>query len=114
MDSIKSIAVPVTRRAASKTKRAGRPAAPLDSSVGGQVGEYRRQPRTAAPRALHRYRAGQRLVMAQGGRDIARPSSGCIVTSLLPNEGGPLLYRVRSDTETFERVVDEIDLSPLR
>jgi len=43
---------------------------------------------------------------------LARAGSFCKVTALLPYEGhGSLLYRVRSETEQFERVVAEADLS---
>ena len=51
--------------------------------------------------------------MANGGRTISRVASVCCVVSLLPDEGGPLRYRVRSENEGFERIVDESDLSPL-
>ncbi len=53
------------------------------------------------------------LFMARGGRDIARQASACQVVALLPHEGGPLRYRVRSDAEGFERIVDETDLTTL-
>jgi hypothetical protein len=51
--------------------------------------------------------------MAPGGREFSRSASACVVLALLPYEGGPLRYRVRSDNENFERIVDEADLSPL-
>jgi hypothetical protein len=51
--------------------------------------------------------------MAPGGREISRGASTCSVVFLLPYEGGPLRYRVRSDSESFERIVDENDLSEL-
>ena len=74
---------------------------------------------TAASRAprlsqSHRFAVGQRLSMAPGGREISRGASTCSVVFLLPYEGGALRYRVRSDNESFERIVDENDLSPLR
>jgi hypothetical protein len=61
----------------------------------------------------HRFAVGQRLAMAPGGREISRGASTCSVVFLLPYEGGPLRYRVRSDSESFERIVDENDLSEL-
>jgi hypothetical protein len=61
----------------------------------------------------HRYATGDRLAMAPGGREISRTAAACLVLALLPHEGGPLRYRVRSENETFERIVDEGDLSPL-
>jgi hypothetical protein len=30
----------------------------------------------------------------------------------MPHEGGPFLYRIRSEVENFERVVAEADLFP--
>jgi hypothetical protein len=61
----------------------------------------------------HRYTIGQTLFMARGGRDIARQASACQVIALLPHEGGPLRYRVRSEAEGFERIVEEADLTEL-
>ena len=55
--------------------------------------------------------SGERLRMVGGGTTLRRDESICRVTSLLPHEGGPLLYRVRSELESFERVVAESDLS---
>lgn len=62
---------------------------------------------------VHRFAVGQRLAMASGGREISRGASACYVVFLLPHDSGPLRYRVRSDNETFERIVDEVDLAPL-
>jgi hypothetical protein len=69
-------------------------------------------PRRVATPPAHRYRVGDTLRMLPGGYSSARPAAGCRVVALLPYEGhGALLYRVRSDTEAFERVVPEADLS---
>ena len=113
MDTIKSIAVPVTRKTAlTRIKRAGRPSPPEDHEVGGSVGSFRRQPQPTTAQPMHRYRVGQRLRVSHGGRTIARAEAYCRVTALVPHEAGPLLYRVRSDDESFERIVEEQDLSP--
>jgi hypothetical protein len=112
-DTIKSIAIPVTRKTAlSRIKRAGRPTPTEDNAAGGTVGAFRRQPQPVTPHALHRYRVGQKLRVSHGGRTIARAEAYCKVTALVPHEVGPLLYRVRSDAESFERIVEEQDLSP--
>lgn len=113
VDSFKSIAVPVTRRqAAGRAKRASLPAG--DAS-GKTVAEFRRQPpQHPTAHTVHRFHVGQRLTMARGSRDIARSAAVCQVVALLPHETGPLLYRVRSELESFERVVDEVDLAPCR
>jgi len=69
-------------------------------------------PRRVAQQPAHRYRVGDTLRMLPGGYSSARPAGGCRVVALLPYEGhGALLYRVRGDTEAFERVVPEADLS---
>jgi hypothetical protein len=65
---------------------------------------------TAQP--SHRYRVGEKLRMTGGGQSVQRIASTCKVVFLLPYEGhGALLYRVRSDTESFERIVSEADLT---
>ena len=61
----------------------------------------------------HRFRVGQQLHMRTGGNNLARQAGSCTVTFLLPFEGGQVLYRVRSEAESFERVVPEADLSAL-
>ena len=112
VDSLKSIAIPVTRkRAAGKPRKAGHPAPPADSRVGGTVGPLRRVSGAISIAPQHRYRIGERLMMQDGGRSLQRAKTTCRVISLLPAEGGPLRYRVRSETESFERVVEEGDLS---
>jgi hypothetical protein len=111
LDSYKSIAVPVTRkRAVGKAKRAGHPAPPADSRVGGDVGPGRRVAAPVSSQPQHKYRIGQRL-MVKDARLWARPQTACKVLALLPYEGsGALRYRVRSEVESFERVIDEADL----
>jgi hypothetical protein len=71
-----------------------------------------RPARRVAAQPTHRYRVGEHLRMVGGGYSVQRASAGCKIVSLLPYEGkGALLYRVRSDAETFERIVAEADLS---
>jgi len=108
VESFKSIAVPVTRRqAVGKAKRA------VDTQTSDSAAEFRRQqPQEVTAHPVHRFTVGDRLTMARGSRDIARPAALCQVVALLPHETGPLLYRVRSELESFERVVDEVDLAP--
>lgn len=114
MEPIKNIAVPVTRkRSAAKPRPAGRPTPPLDSHVGGIAGAARRPAPIMAAPPKHRYRVGERLQMMGGGRSWARAEAICRVTALMPHERGPLLYRVRSEMESFERVVAEEDLMTL-
>jgi hypothetical protein len=113
LEPIKSIAVPATRkRAPGKPKRAGHPDALPENRIGGSVGPERRQLTPPRPTQHHLYRIGQRLRMLGGGNRWARAESLCKVTALLPHEAGPFLYRVRSESENYERVVAEADLTP--
>lgn len=61
--------------------------------------------------ALELLAAGQRVSLAGFGggtsRDVYR------VVRALPTEGRPLQYRIKSDAESFERVVDASRLHPL-
>lgn len=61
---------------------------------------------------LHRFKTGQMLDLRSSPKQSNRPSGPCEVLFCLPHENGPLLYRVRSTSETVERVVDEVDLFP--
>jgi hypothetical protein len=119
VDKMKSIAVPVTRRSASnKLRRAGHPQMPPDEGLIAQVATLPRQRVITAsiptkPTPKHRYHVGQRLRLLGGGNYWARNSGTCRVIMLMPYEGGGLFYRVRNETENFERVVAEGDLSTL-
>lgn len=112
MEQFKSIAVPVTVKRGGASKAAEAAKARPDSHD--QVSQrLRRHESPASMQAkLHRYQVGQRLRMVAGGRSWARPEGPCRVVALLPHETGPFLYRVRSETETFERVISEDDLLP--
>lgn len=113
MNTFKSIAVPVTRRLGAGKAKPRVDASSATRHDGGAVGEFQRQPaQPTTPHAVHRFHVGQRLTMARGSRDIARSAAVCEVVARLPHESGPLLYRVRSELESFERVVDEVDLAP--
>lgn len=61
---------------------------------------------------LHRFKIGQMLDLRSAPRLSNRPSGPCEVISCLPHEKGPILYRVRSQREAIERIVEEVDLSP--
>jgi hypothetical protein len=106
MSSFKTIAVPP--RNASRTRGQD-----VSGLAGLPPGRSMSSPRADRAGRGHRFAIGQRLAMAAGGRDISRGSSPCSVVALLPHEGGPFRYRVRSDSESFERIVDETDLSEL-
>jgi hypothetical protein len=113
----KSIAIPPNpstrlgqRRAAARLQQV------VDAEAGDELpgsGSTLKQPeRRVRSGPVHRYVVGDRLRMGNGGYSSNRIASTCRITALLPYEGhGPLLYRVHSDAEAFERVVAEADLS---
>lgn len=113
MSPSKTIAIPPNPSA-----RRGKPSlpklAPGHTVDGDDLATYHKH-RPAAPvrsAPVHRYRVGERLRMTHGGNIVARQGGGCKVVSLVPYEGyGPMLYRVRSETESFERIVAEADLT---
>jgi len=107
LEKIKSIAVPVTRKRMSAPRmRPSRPDMADDEGL--------RRPRLASrPEAVHRYRIGERVRMMGGGSNWARSEAVCSIVALLPHERGPVLYRVQSDAENCQRVVEETDLSTL-
>jgi hypothetical protein len=112
-DETKSIAVPVTRRSAVKPRRAGHPQSAPDQVVGGQVGPPRAPAREFRPTSKHRYHVGQRLRLLGGGSAWSRSGGACKVIAQMPSERGTFHYRVRSEVESFERVVAEADLAPI-
>ncbi len=72
----------------------------------------RKPPPRAVPQLRHRFRVGERLSLLGSARVLSRTGVSCRVIALMPYEGsGPLQYRVRSESEQFERVVPEGDLT---
>lgn len=66
--------------------------------------------RKVHPSPTHQFRQGERLSLSAVFGD-GRRAADCSIVSLIPFEGhGSLRYRVRSDSEGFERVVPEGDL----
>lgn len=112
MDDRKSIAIRPTRKprpVASPPRRKGS----RSDRAAGIDPVPAAMPRAAAGAAhRHRFRVGQRLLMAGGGNNWLPTRSLCSVVFLMPFESGsPLRYRVRSDEESFDRIVDEADLA---
>ena len=109
MPPLKSIAIDRSKRTAAPDVRS--PRSDTWENPAMMIALSRPVRRTAATPS-HRYRVGDRLRMNGGGQSLQRVSSGCRVLSLLPYEGhGALLYRVRSEAESFERIVAEADLA---
>ena len=61
---------------------------------------------------LHRFKVGQMVDLRSAPRHSNRPAGPCEVISCLPHDKGPVLYRVKSQNESNERVVEENDLTP--
>ena len=59
--------------------------------------------------AQTKFSAGQRASVLRGG-SVGGPTGMVSIVTALPKEAGPQRYRVRSDGETFERVIDEARL----
>ncbi|RYE06799.1 MAG: hypothetical protein EOP22_20100 [Hyphomicrobiales bacterium] len=107
MPPIKSVAVKPKRARAAAAAPADEPAFSL-----GPPPALARPARRTVPAPAHRYQIGEKLNMIGGGNATQRAASGCTIVARLPYEGrGALLYRVRSDRESFERIVPEVDLT---
>ena len=114
MDSIKSIAIPSKRRRSGKAEAAAAAQqAHSELRARGVSQQAARVAAQAAQQPRHLYRVGQRVRMLGGGNRWARVESPCRIVVLLPHESGPPMYRVRSEAESYERVVAEIDLQPI-
>lgn len=57
-----------------------------------------------------RFQVGDRIGVVDGGRQWARKAGGCAVIAVLPQRNGVFQYRIKSDREPYERIVDEFDL----
>lgn len=58
--------------------------------------------------AQTKFSAGQRASVVRSG--VGGPSGTVSILLALPRDAGPQRYRVRTDGETFERVIDEARL----
>lgn len=56
--------------------------------------------------AQPKFSAGERVSVARGG-GVGTPAGQFRVVSALPQGSGPQQYRVRSETEQFDRIVEE-------
>jgi hypothetical protein len=108
MPDLKSIAITPIKRGGGRKQ----PSPTVAKSLGDNPALQVALARPVRPTGLHRYRIGDRLRMNGGGYAVQRIAGRCEVMALLPYEGyGALLYRVRSEAESFERIVAEADLT---
>ena len=59
--------------------------------------------------AQPRFRVGQRVHITRGNA-FGGPTGFCSIVAALPREVGPQQYRVRSDGEQYDRIVEEARL----
>ncbi len=59
----------------------------------------------------HKFKVGQVVDYSPNRMGMSASSRGYEIKRLLPREGVDLLYRIKSPTETFERVAKEQDLA---
>ncbi len=62
--------------------------------------------------ARTKFAAGQRVALV-GQRSFGTPRAVFRIVTALPTEAGPQQYRVRSDGEMHDRVIDEVRLEAL-
>ncbi|HYD89538.1 MAG TPA: hypothetical protein VEA80_18810 [Vitreimonas sp.] len=62
--------------------------------------------------AQTKFGAGQRVSIVRSGA-FSAPSGVYRVLNALPRERGPQQYRVRNETENFDRVMDEARLEAM-
>lgn len=63
--------------------------------------------------ARPKFSAGQRVSVARAN-GFAAPGGFYRIVRALPREAGPQQYRVRNDSESFDRIVDEGRLEAVR
>ena len=59
----------------------------------------------------HKYKVGQAVDLSPGRWSVPASSRAYKIVRLLPIEGGHLMYRVKSEAETFERIAKESELT---
>ncbi len=59
----------------------------------------------------HKFKVGQVVDYSPNRLSMIASSRGYEIRRLLPREGADLLYRIKSPSESFERVAREQDLS---
>lgn len=59
--------------------------------------------------AQTKFSAGERVAITRGAGFSIRDAA-CRIVAALPRESGPQQYRIRSEGETFDRIIDEARL----
>jgi hypothetical protein len=58
----------------------------------------------------HRYKIGDRIVLKDGPNRMQKATGPCKVVAALPESRGIRQYRVRFESETYERMISEDDI----
>jgi len=66
------------------------------------------------PMSRHIYSIGDTVVLKDGPVRLARSNGACKVLATLPETGGSRQYRVRFESESFDRCIAETDIDPSR
>jgi hypothetical protein len=61
--------------------------------------------------AKHKFKVGQTVRYARSHRGMVPSAPGYKISRLMPAEGREQLYRIKADTEAFDRVARESELS---
>jgi hypothetical protein len=59
--------------------------------------------------AQTKFNAGERVAITRA-MGFSGPAATCQVIAALPRDAGPQQYRVRSEAESFDRIIDEARL----
>lgn len=62
----------------------------------------------------HVYSIGDTVTLKDGPVRLARSNGACKVLAALPETGGSRQYRVRFESESFDRCIAESDIDPSR
>jgi hypothetical protein len=62
----------------------------------------------------HLYSIGDTVTLKDGPIRLARSNGSCKVLATLPETGGSRQYRVRFESESFDRCIAETDIDPSR
>jgi hypothetical protein len=66
------------------------------------------------PMTRHLYSIGDTVTLKDGPVRLARSNGACKVLATLPETGGSRQYRVRFESESFDRCIAETDIDPSR
>jgi hypothetical protein len=59
----------------------------------------------------HKFKVGQNVYFQSGKIGMPAPSSRYKIVRQLPHEGGERTYRIKTDSERFERVARESEIT---